>query len=102
MHKFKQRWGIDSNLKLVLIIIVFALTGTTSAWFSKPIIEWIGVTESDFGFWLLPIRFFIIFLSYQILLLVNGFLFGQFNFFWTFEIKIIKGLGFGFLFPKSK
>lgn len=102
MRKLKQRWGIESNLKLVLVLLVFALTGSASAWFSRPLVEWFGITKVIFGNWFQPIRFLVIFITYQILLLLNGFIFGQFRFFWAFEKKIIKALGFGFLLPKNK
>ena len=101
MQKLKQRWGIQSNFQLILIFIVFALTGSASAWLSKPFCIWIGITKQDLGFWFTPIRLLFIFPIYQILLVMIGFIFGQFDFFWKFEKKILRFLKLGFLLPKE-
>ena len=98
MNKLKQRWGIETNFQLTIIFIVFALTGSASAWLSKPFCIWLGITKDDLGFWFTPVRLLLIFPIYQLLLVLIGFLFGQFKFFWAFEKKILKRFGFGFLF----
>jgi hypothetical protein len=100
MGGLKQRWGLTSNFQLTLIIIVFAITGSASAWLSKPFCLWLGITKEDLGFWFTPIRLLLIFPIYQVLLVVIGFLFGQFKFFWAFEKKMLKSMGLGFLFKK--
>nr|WP_309755901.1 DUF6787 family protein [Flavobacterium sp.] len=98
MNKLKQRWGIETNFQLTIIFIVFALTGSASAWLSKPFCIWLGITKGDLGFWFTPVRLLLIFPIYQLLLVLIGFVFGQFKFFWAFEKKILKRFGFGFLF----
>jgi hypothetical protein len=98
MNRLKQRWGLTSNWQLLLIIIVFAITGSASAWVSKPVCYWFDITKEDFGFWFTPIRLILIFPLYQILLVAIGFLFGQFKFFWAFEKKMLKSMGLGFFF----
>lgn len=98
MKGLKKRWGIASNFQLTIIIIVFAITGSASAWLSKPFCLWLGITKQDLGLWFTPIRLLLIFPIYQVLLVVIGFVFGQFNFFWAFEKKMLQRMGFGFLF----
>ena len=98
MKKLKERWKIESNFQLTIVFIVFAITGSASAWLSKPFCFWIGITKEDFGLWFTPVRLIVIFPIYQVLLVAIGFLFGQFKFFWNFEKKILKRLGLGFLF----
>jgi hypothetical protein len=98
MNRLKQRWGITSNFQLVIIFIVFAITGSSSAWLSKPFCELLGITKEDFGGWFTLIRLIIIFPIYQVLLVAIGTLFGQFRFFWNFEKKMLKSMGLGFLF----
>jgi len=98
MNRLKQRWGITSNFQLVIIFIVFAITGSSSAWLSKPFCELLGITKEDFGCWFTLIRLIIIFPIYQVLLVAIGTLFGQFRFFWNFEKKMLKSMGLGFLF----
>jgi hypothetical protein len=97
MGGLRQRWGLTSNFQLTLIIIVFAITGSASAWLSKPVCFWLGITQDDLGFWFTPIRLILIFPIYQVLLVAIGFLFGQFKFFWTFEKKMLRSMGLGFL-----
>lgn len=98
MKDLKKRWKIDSNFQLVLIFIVFAITGSTSAWLSKPVCFWLGIMKEDFGYWYTPLRLLVIFPLYQVLLVFIGFLLGQFKFFWAFEKKMLKRMGLGFLF----
>ena len=98
MKKLKERWGIESNFQLTLIFIVFAITGSASAWLSKPFCYWLGITKADLGFWFTPVRLLLIFPIYQVLLVCIGFLFGQFRFFWAFEKKMLRSMGLGFLF----
>lgn len=104
MKKLKERWGITSNFQLVLICIVFAITGSASVWVAKPFLHWIGLDalrgmDAWWGPWVYwTLRLLLIFPFYQILLVVIGWLFGQFSFFWAFEKKMLKRLGLGFLF----
>ena len=98
MNKLKQRWGIETNFQLTLIFIVFAITGSASAWLSKPFCFWLGITKEDLSYWFTPIRLILIFPIYQVLLVLIGFLFGQFKFFWAFEKKMLKRMGLGSLF----
>ena len=100
MNKLKQRWGIDTNFQLAIIFIVFAITGSASAWLSKPFCLWLGITKGDLGYWFTPVRLLLIFPIYQVLLVFIGFLFGQFTFFWAFEKKMLKRLGLGFMFKE--
>ncbi|KIA86333.1 DUF6787 family protein [Flavobacterium sp. AED] len=100
MSDLKKRWGIETNLQLTIIFIVFAITGSASAWLSKPFCFWLGITKSDLGHWFTPVRLLLIFPLYQVLLVLIGFIFGQFKFFWAFEKKMLKRMGLGFLFKE--
>lgn len=100
MENLKKRWGIETNFQLTIIFVVFAITGSASAWLSKPFCFWLGITKTDLGFWFTPVRLLLIFPLYQLLLVLLGFIFGQFKFFWAFEKKMLKQMGFGFLFKE--
>ncbi|MFV8375464.1 DUF6787 family protein [Flavobacterium sp. LB1P62] len=100
MGDLKKRWGIETNFQLTIIFIVFAITGSASAWLSKPFCFWLGITKSDLGYWFTPVRLLLIFPIYQVLLVSIGFVFGQFKFFWAFEKKMLKRMGFGFVFKE--
>lgn len=100
MSDLKKRWGIETNFQLTIIFIVFAITGSASAWLSKPFCSWLGITKEGLGHWFPPVRLLLIFPIYQVLLVLIGFIFGQFKFFWAFEKKMLQRMGFGFLFKQ--
>ena len=100
MGSLKQRWGIKSNLQFAIIFIVFAITGSASAWLSKPFCFWLGILKEDLEFWFTPVRLLLIFPIYQVLLVLIGFLFGQYKFFWAFEKRMLKRMGLGFFFKE--
>ena len=103
----KEKWKISSNLQLIIIFIVFAITGTASAKLALPFLELLNIHASDFenikfgNVIYFLIRIFIIFPIYQILLIVVAVFFFQFKFFWEFEKKFLRKIGFGFLFRKK-
>lgn len=104
MKKLKERWGIQSNFQLVIIFVVFAITGSLSAYLAKPVLNYIGLSREVFpehffgGFFYYSLRILLIFPIYQVLLVVIGTLFGQNKFFWDFEKKMLSRLGLGSLF----
>lgn len=96
MKKLKQRWGIDSNFQILIIFVVFAINGSFAVYIANPVTELIGIskeTTSPFIFW--PIRIFIIFIIYQITLVIVGTIFGQKKFFWNMEKKMLRRFGLG-------
>lgn len=102
MKKLKERWGITSNIQVILIFIVFAINGSFAAWVADPVTGFIGLdreTTNGFIYW--PLRILLIFPIYQLTLPIVGFLFGQFKFFWNFEKKFLSRLGLGFLFKSN-
>ena len=95
MKKLKEKWGITSNFQLLIICVVFSVTGSISVWIAKPLLDFIGLDKSAVSPWIFwPIRIGIIFPIYQILIVIIGALFGQFTFFWNFEKKMLARLGF--------
>jgi len=94
MKKLKEKWGITSNFQLLIICVVFSVTGSISVWIAKPLLDFIGLDKSVVSPWIFwPIRIGIIFPIYQILIVIIGALFGQFTFFWNFEKKMLVRLG---------
>lgn len=97
MKKLKKRWNIQSNRQLFIIILVFAITGSSAAKLALPLTEVFEI-EREMGwhiYW--PFRIVIILPIYQVLLVFYGWLFGEFNFFWNFEKKMLRSMGLGFL-----
>ena len=96
MEKLKERWGLTSNRQLVVILLVFAITGSTAAKLAAPVTAMLGITPQHE--W--PARILFLFPIYQVLLVVIGWIFGQFEFFWAFEKKMLSRLGLGKLFKE--
>ena len=46
MKRFKEKWNIDSNYQLVIIFIVFAITGSLSLFVSNPILEALSIQKN--------------------------------------------------------
>ena len=98
MVNFKQRWNLKNNWQIFVIILVFAITGSSAAILSKPILHWLGISKETHHIALyLLLYILIIFPIYQVLLVAIGFLFGQFQFFWAFEKKLLKSMKLGFV-----
>ena len=95
MKKLKEKWGVKSNFQLIIILIVFSVTGSIAVWIAKPILDFSGLDRTALSPWVFwPIRILIIFPIYQVLIVIIGALFGQFRFFWNFEKKMLVRLGF--------
>jgi len=95
MNRLKEKWGITSNFQIIIILLVFSITGSIAVWIAKPLLSLVGLDKEVVSPWLFwPIRILIIFPIYQILIVIIGALFGQFKFFWAFEKKMLVRLGF--------
>jgi hypothetical protein len=95
MEKLKKRWGVTSNFQLIVIFIVFAITGSSAAFAAKPITNFLGINYDNSGWLYYLVKFVLIFPLYQVLLVLLGFIFGQFDFFWNFEKKMLHRLKLG-------
>ena len=94
MEKLKERWGINHNWQIIVILMVFAITGSTASYIGKPILNYLNITSENFGFfgyWV--IRIVLLFIMYQFMLVFFGWLFGQHKFFWNFEKKMLSRIG---------
>ena len=101
MKNLKKRWNITSNFQLTLILIVFAINCSFSAWVADPVTSLLNLSTDTVVPWIYyPTRILLIFPIYQITLPIVGFAFGQFKFFWNFEKKFLSRIGLGFLFQK--
>lgn len=91
VEKLKKRWKLKSAGQVMLILLVFACTGTTVLIIKNPITNLIlgeGGNHTLFSiiYWILVLP------VYNILLLFYGFIFGQFEFFWQYEKKFFGRL----------
>jgi len=93
--KLENKWVVNQKWEMIRIFIVFAITGSTSAFIGRPLISLVGITKENLNpllYWFLFVIIGLIF--YQVLLVSLGWLFGQFDFFWKFEKKMLKRMGF--------
>ena len=105
--QLKKKWGVSSNLQLIIIFIVFGITGSLSVRLGSPLLNLINLVPEKFEtipfgniiYW--TIRIIAIFPLYQVLLIIVGAVFFQFRFFWNFEKKILKKIGFKRFFKDS-
>lgn len=89
-EKLKKRWNIQSNFHVVVILTVFAITGSTTVYVKKIIFDLIEITPDTHFLIKVPVYILVILTVYNLLLLVVGFLFGQFRFFYEFEKKFFS------------
>ncbi|MEO5646796.1 MAG: DUF6787 family protein [Chitinophagaceae bacterium] len=88
MFKWLRRHWKVNNRDLFLILCTFAITGTLTAYISRQITGWLDMEKYTFYWWALKV--FVLVFGYQFIILIVGFCFGQFNFFWQYEKKILR------------
>ena len=94
LNYLKDKWDLKSNFQLLIILLVFAITGSGSLFVSESLMDYLGISKESLNSYLYwALRIVIVTIIYQFILLLVAFLFGQFNWFWNFEKKIIKKLG---------
>lgn len=85
IEKLKHRWGVKSALDVLIILLVFTCTGFTSLYIKKPIFEALGIPDMEPRLLRGLCYAFALLIFYNILLLIYGFVFGKFQFFFSFE-----------------
>jgi len=100
--KLENKWVVDHRWEIIRIFIVFAVTGSSSLVVSRPIIAFLGITKENLNVFVYWILFVVVgLICYQVLLVVFGWLFGQFQFFWAFEKKMLSRFGLAKLFREE-
>ena len=78
---------------LILIFIIFGISGSLTLILSEPIINFIKINEIvENKFFLLLLRIIIIFPLYQLVLILIATIFGEFNYFLSFERSMLRKL----------
>lgn len=100
LNKLEKRWIVDKRWKIIKLFMIFGITGTTSLFVTTPIFKAIGLTKEAFSENTLyivlyyVIKFFAILPFYKILLLIFGWIFGEFEFYFTFVKKMFNRFRF--------
>ena len=92
----QNRWGLKNLRQVVLVLVVFACTGLTVLYIKTPIFELLGISMEKGSFWKTVLYFLLVLPIYQAFLLLYGFIFGQFRFFWEKEKQFIRRVGRAF------
>ena len=96
IQKLTYKWNIETDIQLLWIFVVFAITGSSIVFVRKPITEYL-FSKSTYGelFWYeLIITIVIVYFIYQIFLFVIGSILGQHKFVKWFVVKMNKRLFF--------
>lgn len=88
IEKLQTRWKIGSSKQVIIILIVFALTGTTVVLIKKPLLQFLFGVEIPL--WARIVYYILILPFYNLVLLFYGFIFGQYQFFIDFEKRTWK------------
>ena len=87
MEKLKKIFKVKSLYQLIVVFIVFGITGSLSLFVSDYILDFLNLDSFILSLLLLL-------MIYQILLIIIGTLFGEFTYFWAMEKKIISRFSF--------
>lgn len=90
LNRLKKHWEVQTN-GLILILCTFAVTGTVTAWLSKKVAEWLLLDAYGLAWW--SSKIIVLIFGYQVIILIVGFCFGMFPFFWEYEKKILRRFG---------
>lgn len=90
LQRLQSKWKLDSLFQVILVLVVFACTGFTILFIKNPILDFFGVEKGGFLNTLLYLL--LVLPLYQIILLIYGFIFGQFKFFWEKEKQFLRRL----------
>jgi len=92
LEKLKEKWGLKSLFQVLMILLVFSLTGMTVVLVRPIIFAWFNY-DGQTSLWIKTLTYIaLIFPMYQILILVFGALLGQFSFFWEKEKKLFRAI----------
>lgn len=87
MDKLKNLFRVSSTYQLVVVFIVFGITGSLSLVISAYISDFFNLDN-------IILSIISVLVIYQVLLIIIGTLFGEFDYFWEMEKKIISRFKF--------
>jgi hypothetical protein len=94
LQRLQSKWQLKSLTQVLLVLLVFACTGTTILLIKNPLLAFFGIERGGGQGALNTLLYLLLVLPlYQIMLLAYGFVFGQFQFFWEKEKQLLKRMG---------
>ena len=103
MGTLNRIFRVESTTQLVIVFIVFGITGSLSVVVSDPLMAVVVITHDTMHhlvYW--PLRIIGMLLVYQVILVAVGALFGQFAYFWRIEKRILGRIGINLDSPVAK
>ena len=93
LQKIIDKFHAKSFKHLIIIFLVFALSGSASLLMSSSILAALNLKELiNFYPLYLLVRIILLIPIYQLVLIIIATLFGEFRYFWNFEKKFFKRL----------
>lgn len=101
MNWIKKRYQLVSDLDVLLVFILFAVTGSSAVKLARPLLAVLGVNSETSNWIFIPVRVFAVFVAYQFLFVAYGFVIGLIRkpvwyFAWDFEKKMLSRFGIKF------
>jgi len=93
LKRLQSKWKLKNIMQVVLVLLVFSCTGFTVLLIKVPLFDFLGISLETGGYWKTFLYLLFVLPLYQAILLIYGFLFGQFHFFWEKEKLFIQRLG---------
>ena len=91
LQKIIDRFHAKSFKHLIIIFLVFALSGSASLFISSSVLAATNLKELiNFYPLYLFVRIILLIPIYQLVLIIIATLFGEFRYFWNFEKKFFK------------
>ncbi|WP_031529550.1 DUF6787 family protein [Dyadobacter crusticola] len=93
IEKLKERWNVKNGWDVLIILIVFACTGFSVLYVKRTLFDLIGLTNESPAWLRWTVNILIILPLYQLILLIWGWVWGKFSFFWEFEKRMFSRIG---------
>tara|TARA_Y100000385_G_C12768169_1_gene498099 strand:- start:171 stop:488 length:318 start_codon:yes stop_codon:yes gene_type:complete len=96
IQSLKNKWNVKSDIELLWIFFIFAVTGTSIVYVRKPITNYLfnKSTYGELEWYEFIITIIIVYFVYQILLFVIGSILGKYKFVKWFVVKMNKRIFF--------
>lgn len=93
IEKLKERWQVKNGWDVLVILLVFACTGFSILYIKRVFFDLIGLSASSPAWLRWTANILIILPLYQVVLLIWGWIWGKFTFFWEFEKRMFSRIG---------
>lgn len=90
--KIKNKWKLQNAWQVFAVLLTFSISGFSVVYFREFLFQLLGFGDNT-SFWVKAGAYLLfVFPVYQSLLLMVGWVFGQFSFFWKKEKKLFYSI----------